>query len=80
MSQTLPFGHDEFCTCHHRAAAAPASLAWRSIAFRTTQLVHGWLQRSQQRRNLRELDDRALRDIGLSRAEVNLEADKPFWI
>ena len=40
----------------------------------------GWMQRSQQRRQLRELDDRALRDIGLSRAEVNAEADKPFWM
>lgn len=35
--------------------------------------------RAQSRRHLAGLDDRALRDIGLSRADVVRETDKPFW-
>ena len=38
-----------------------------------------WLERARQRRHLAELDDRLLRDIGLSRAEVEHEISRPFW-
>jgi len=38
-----------------------------------------WSERSRQRRRLADLDDRLLRDIGLSRAEVELECHRPFW-
>ncbi len=38
-----------------------------------------WHERAQQRRDLRSLDDRLLRDIGVSRAEAEEEARKPFW-
>jgi uncharacterized protein YjiS (DUF1127 family) len=31
------------------------------------------------RRRLLTLDDRMLRDVGISRAEVHGEAEKPFW-
>mgnify|MGYP002354229785 CR=1 FL=1 len=34
---------------------------------------------SQGRRDLRNLDDRMLNDIGLSRREADAEADRPFW-
>lgn len=36
------------------------------------------LQRS--RRALAVLDDRMLRDIGLSRVDAKREAEKPFWV
>ncbi len=36
-------------------------------------------RRAQQGRDLAALSDHALRDIGLSRREVELEIDKPFW-
>ncbi|WP_327788166.1 DUF1127 domain-containing protein [Marinimicrococcus flavescens] len=42
-------------------------------------LIGLWLERSRQRRALRELDDRLLKDIGLSRGDVWAEASKPFW-
>ncbi|WP_300548131.1 DUF1127 domain-containing protein [Roseovarius sp.] len=32
-----------------------------------------------QRRALRNLDDTALADIGLSRAQADAEAARPFW-
>jgi uncharacterized protein YjiS (DUF1127 family) len=36
-------------------------------------------ERSRQRQVLLTLDDRLLKDIGLSRAEAMREARKPFW-
>ena len=38
-----------------------------------------WQGRERQRRQLMALDDRLLRDMGISRADVDLEASKPFW-
>ena len=35
--------------------------------------------RYHERRLLEELDDRALRDIGISRSQALAEAAKPFW-
>lgn len=33
----------------------------------------------RQRGELTELDDRTLQDIGVSRADVEREANRPFW-
>jgi uncharacterized protein YjiS (DUF1127 family) len=38
-----------------------------------------WHERARQRRTLLTLDDRMLKDIGVSRAEAVREANKPFW-
>ncbi len=38
-----------------------------------------WHQRARQRRQLAELSDRQLADIGISRAEACAEAQRPFW-
>ena len=38
-----------------------------------------WRERARQRHALAELDDRMLKDIGLSQAEVSREIAKPFW-
>lgn len=38
-----------------------------------------WIERATQRRALAELDDRLLKDVGLSRSEARQEAAKPFW-
>lgn len=35
--------------------------------------------RSRQRQHLSSLDDRALRDIGITRLDALAEAAKPFW-
>jgi uncharacterized protein YjiS (DUF1127 family) len=47
---------------------------------RAVDLILAWHERARQRRRLRSLDDYMLRDIGLSRADVEGEADKPFWL
>ena len=38
-----------------------------------------WQQRYNERRKLLRMDDRILKDIGLSRADIDGEARKPFW-
>jgi len=41
--------------------------------------LEGMLDRSRQRRAMRDLDGHMLRDIGLSASDVEREASKPFW-
>ena len=38
-----------------------------------------WLQLRHERRQLWRLSDAMLKDIGLSRADVEREASRPFW-
>jgi uncharacterized protein YjiS (DUF1127 family) len=38
-----------------------------------------WRERARQRRQLREMNDHLLRDIGITRAEAQAEAERPFW-
>jgi uncharacterized protein YjiS (DUF1127 family) len=45
----------------------------------TIDLLLVWRERARQRRQLRSLNDRMLRDIGLTRADVLAESSKPFW-
>ncbi len=41
--------------------------------------LRSWRERARARRELRELDDAILRDLGLPRAQARFDADKPFW-
>jgi uncharacterized protein YjiS (DUF1127 family) len=41
--------------------------------------LRNWLRRSNERYMLTQLNERQLRDIGLSRELVSSEATKPFW-
>lgn len=38
-----------------------------------------WLRVARERRRLAELDERALRDIGIDPASAAREAARPFW-
>jgi len=38
-----------------------------------------WQDRAKSRHQLAELDDRLLKDIGISRIDAHYEATKPFW-
>ena len=37
------------------------------------------MARSQQRKQLARLDEKMLKDIGITRVEVLAEVKKPFW-
>lgn len=41
--------------------------------------VSCWLTVARQRRHLMKLDDRLLKDVGISRADAEREAARKFW-
>jgi uncharacterized protein YjiS (DUF1127 family) len=43
------------------------------------EMIAVWQERRRQRSLLARLDDRMLRDIGLTYADVEGEVAKPFW-
>jgi len=43
------------------------------------ELLATWQRRASMRRHLGTLDERMLKDIGLTRADVWVESRKPFW-
>jgi len=51
----------------------------RVAATTVLALLLTWYLRSRSRHHLAGLDARGLKDIGLSRADVAREVDKPFW-
>ncbi len=60
---------------HRHDARSPAAIAGTVIAALAT-----WRNRAVQRRALATLSSEALRDLGISRVEAMIEADKPFWV
>ena len=65
---------------HHGAdllAVLPRSAQSRLHVWGST--IRMWFERNRQRRALAELDDRLLRDIGVTSAQARSEAAKPFW-
>jgi len=58
----------------HNSSAPPSG------TFATfTQVIGAWRRRSQERRELAQLDARSLRDLGLNPVNIQFEANKPFW-
>lgn len=47
--------------------------------FSAVDVVMMWHERAKQRRQLAGLNDYELKDIGLSRADVEREVRKPIW-
>ena len=43
------------------------------------RLLHEWRRRRRSRDQLLHLDNRMLRDMGITAAEACAEANKPFW-
>jgi uncharacterized protein YjiS (DUF1127 family) len=53
--------------------------ALSDVTERVFTTVREWRRRSRDRADLAELDDRMLRDIGLTRGDREFLANKPFW-
>jgi uncharacterized protein YjiS (DUF1127 family) len=51
----------------------------RGIWAQSTETLHTWRERYQRRRELAQLSERELHDIGRSWSDVAYEAEKPFW-
>jgi uncharacterized protein YjiS (DUF1127 family) len=63
------------------AQQAPVSF-WRTLLRAPASMMNTlllWQERAAQRIHLASLNDHELRDIGLSRADVEREASLPFW-
>ena len=59
--------------------AGPVVAAGQAVLSSLASMVVIWLNRRQGRRDLSELDDRLLADVGISREDALWEARKPFW-
>jgi uncharacterized protein YjiS (DUF1127 family) len=57
-----------------RVRYAPLGAAARVLA-----TFREWRRRTRDRAQLAGLDDRMLRDIGLTRADAEFLSNKPFW-
>jgi uncharacterized protein YjiS (DUF1127 family) len=63
------------------SALPPISLgsAAQHALVRAVETISAWHDRARQRRALMALSNQMLRDIGISRAEAQGEATRPFW-
>ena len=59
------------------AATGPA--APHTLLSDLGQRIHRWRRRSRERFELMHMTDLDLADIGISRADAEMEAVKPFW-
>ncbi len=61
-----------FTTTRHATAHRPV---FTGVFAKVANSIGVW----RQRRHLAQLDDAALADIGLTRAEAHAESQKPLW-
>jgi len=59
----------------HFSSNAPLAGTFTALG----QIFHAWRQRARERDELARLDERTLRDLGLSTGAVEFEINKPFW-
>ncbi|CDF84997.1 hypothetical protein PKB_3658 [Pseudomonas knackmussii B13] len=63
-------------TPHKAARNALHPSLWQRLQAR----IWRWRELARQREQLASLSDEALKDIGLSRADILQESETPFWI
>jgi uncharacterized protein YjiS (DUF1127 family) len=57
----------------------PSRRAASGIAGRVLAALREWRRRAHDRAQLAKLDERMLRDIGLTQADAEFLSNKPFW-
>jgi uncharacterized protein YjiS (DUF1127 family) len=69
-----------------RPERIPEATLWQAFPHRLTGFLSGvgavlreWRRRRNGRLELARLDERMLRDIGLTHADAEYEMNKPFW-
>lgn len=60
-------------------AGAPPAAERRPVAVGLVDWLAAALERRRQRLALMQLDDRMLKDVGLTRSDLQHETEKPFW-
>ena len=70
--------------CHEAVTgfASPRSVRRETFASRLLKAImwaESAIERHRQRQALRSMDDRMLRDLGVTPADVDHEANKPAW-
>jgi uncharacterized protein YjiS (DUF1127 family) len=61
-------------------AGQPAAVSWSTgLWSRVKKHLHRWIELHRQRQLLAQLSDEALHDLGLSRADILEESERPFW-
>jgi uncharacterized protein YjiS (DUF1127 family) len=74
MEHTMTYG------THTSGSRATSLLArFADMVVRVTEWTVIWRERTNQRAALGELNDRLLKDIGISRGEAEREMRKGFW-
>jgi uncharacterized protein YjiS (DUF1127 family) len=58
---------------------APKPATFRQGLRAVIDLIFVWQERHRQRAELARMDQRMLRDLGLSAQDIASEAEKPFW-
>ncbi|MBZ9684255.1 DUF1127 domain-containing protein [Mesorhizobium sp. CO1-1-7] len=57
----------------------PRRQSFPFVTWVRSRLLARWYDRHAQRRDLSEIDDHLLRDLGLTREDVRRECAKSFW-
>ena len=63
--------------CRPARMAAPRGIV-RLLKAAINRLAE-WRERAEQRKHLAGMNERMLKDVGISRADAAREANKPFW-
>lgn len=79
VAQGTPSAQAKPCMPAPAPAMLMASRDIGPIVSRTVERLADWQMRRQGRQHLAALDDRQLKDIGISRCDAEQEFRKPFW-
>ena len=88
MTQCVKISSNDVCGSMPRSLSAEQPVRGLTLALitainvgfeRSVEILFAWQQRRADRLRLQSMDDHMLRDVGLSRADIEGEASKPFW-